>query len=272
MSTIKKRMDSIISVLRPIAPEPIVDIIRKGTVYKKFEPYVQTKVVDNIQFKFLIGDPTGEDWYRDYQCLSPEMSFTKSMINPNDVIIEVGAHHGFTTILLSKWVSKKGSVIAFECSPHNTSILLKNIELNDIHNVDVISKAVSSEDGYARISGGSNTSIVHKTWNTSCKVKMTKLDNYYYLKPTFLKIDAEGYEIEILKGASKIMETKPKLAIEVHITELKSLGRSPKDLLDLIDSKSYKIYLQPNGKTAPYLYDNRSIEMNKQVHLYAIPK
>jgi methyltransferase FkbM-like protein len=79
------------------------------------------------------------------------------------------------------------------------------------------------------------------------------LDNYYHLKPTFLKIDAEGYEIEILKEASRIMKTKPMFAIEVHIKEHKSLGQSPKDLLDLIDSNSYKIFLQPNGKTAPYI-------------------
>jgi len=272
MSIIKKDMKTIISLLISITPEPIIDVIRKVTVYERFEPYVQQKVVDNIPFKFLISDPTGEDWYRDYQCLSPEMSFTKSMVKPDDVIIEVGAHHGFTTILLSNWISKEGSLIAFECSPHNVSILEKNIELNDIHNVKIIGKAVSSEDGYAHISGGSNTSIVHKTWNTSCKVEMTKLDNYYHLKPTFLKIDAEGYEIEILKGARRIMKTKPKLAIEVHIKELKSLGQTPKDLLDLIDSNSYKIFLQSNGKTAPYPYDNRPIEMNSQVHLYAIPK
>jgi predicted O-methyltransferase YrrM len=39
------------------------------------------------------------------------------MVEPNDVIIEVGAHYGFTAILLSKGLSKKGSLIAFECSP-----------------------------------------------------------------------------------------------------------------------------------------------------------
>jgi len=255
-----------------LTPDPILDIVRKGIVYKRFKPYVLQKVVDDISFKFLIGDPTGEIWYHDYHSLSPEMSFTKSMIEPNEVIMEVGAHHGFTTILLSDWVSNQGQIIAFECSPHNIPILSRNIELNDIHNIKVIAEAVSSKDGYARISGGSNTAIVHKLWNTSCRVRMTTLDTYCHLKPTFLKIDAEGYEIEILKGAPRIMGTKPKLAIEVHMKQLQRLGQSVKDLLHFIDSDSYDIFVQPNGQTAPYLYENRPIQMDDQVHIYAIPK
>lgn len=254
-------------------PEALIHFLRICFSYKKFKTYQEKITIDNDSFNFLIGDPTGEKWYEgSNQELSQEMLFTKKMVRPGEIVIEVGPHHGFFTILLSKWVGKEGKILAIEASPHNSKILKENIDINGISNVTVENKAAGSIDGHIYIRGGSNSNVVNSLWNAAYKVKLTKLDNYSYLSPTFLKIDVEGYEVDVLKGAGKILELKPNLAIEVHFEQLKKYGYSIKDIFDLIDKKSYTLWLQPDGKTPPFVYDNRNIEPIEQLHLYAIRK
>ena len=87
----------------------------------RFAPYVISKRFDETQFKFLIGDACGREWYESAAIgNTQEMRFIRDrMIEPGDVILECGAHHGYTTLLLANWVGTRGRVLAFEPSHHN---------------------------------------------------------------------------------------------------------------------------------------------------------
>ena len=169
-----------------------------------FEPYAIRKHVGGIRFDFLICDRLAEQWYRHADTLGHELEFTSAMVSPGDIVFEVGAHHGFTTILLAHWVGRKGKVLAFEASPHNARILKKNIRLNGLRNVIVVGNAVGAHVGWVGISDDYCASIV-RGGEALRWVRMTYLDKYSHLSPDLLKLDVEGFEIEVLRGAKTIL-------------------------------------------------------------------
>ena len=68
-------------------------------------------------------------------------------LKPGDVVFDVGANWGFFTLYMSQLVGSQGSVIALEPVPFTAAILLRNLQANHISNVEVIQKAVSSDEG-----------------------------------------------------------------------------------------------------------------------------
>jgi len=129
------------------------------------------------------------------------------------VAVDVGAHVGFMTYLL-KGIFQK--VIAFEPNLSNFQCLLKNIEDNDrwtdysLENV-----ALSDREGnFTLTSYGSNSGASELVY-TEGPVITTTLDNYDLQNVDFIKIDAQGSDFRILKGAlSTLQQNSPVIMIE----------------------------------------------------------
>jgi len=267
-------MSRVTKLIRLLIPRKIRQTLRKVRFdfrNSRFTPYVEKKNVDGIAFDFLIGDVVGQDWYGGGNSLSPEMRFIRDhILQEGDVVLECGAHHGYTTILFANWVGDKGKVVAFEAAPGSADILQANIELNNLKNVIVEKKAVSSREGSVFITDESNCEVISGK-SGQAPVEATYLDKYRHLTPTFLKIDVEGFEVEVLKGAKEILKSSPKLAIEVHADWLRYYKCSAEDVFRLIDEQSYTLWIQWNDEDEPELYDGRS-SISQRVHLFAVPK
>ena len=70
-----------------------------------------------------------------------------SKITPGDTLIDAGANIGIFTVISSILVGNTGRVLAVEPDPENLNILKKNIELNDLKNIEIINKALYNESG-----------------------------------------------------------------------------------------------------------------------------
>lgn len=237
-----------------------------------FRPYVINKDMEGVKFEFLIGDRTGRNWY-DRACINNpiwrEMGFIRDrMIAPGDVVFECGGHHGCSAILLSKWVGETGKVVTFEPLPSNFEILEKNVRLNSLANVIPKREAVGANAG--AITFDEAISGISASGN-GVSVKVSRLDDYAYLNPTFLKIDVEGFELDVLRGATEIMSTCPKLELEVHVELLGQYGASIDDLFDLIDPDRYRIWAQWKDDQQPEPYDMRT-PITSRAHLFCIPR
>lgn len=254
-----------------------------------FQPYVVNKKVEGVEFKFLLGDLDGQEWYGgpDSQEDAPnlEMRFVREkMLQPQEVLLECGAHHGFTTILLAKWLNSSSQLISFEPSPKNFSVLKENCQINQLNNVVLEQKAVGSQVGIVQMFRKSNSAVVPQN-NLSFgrlknalygvqEVEVIDLDGYVQsrgLKPTFLKIDVEGYEAEVLKGAKEILKTTPKIALEIHTEVLGRHNTSVKELLELIDISRYNCWIQTEDTEMPVPFEPQQA-IAQRVHLFAIPK
>lgn len=267
-------MSVILDTAKRVIPIPIKKVLKR--IYNRFrnrpfKPYLKKKNVEGVVFDFWIGDRDGRDWY-DLQCGDPvwlEMRFIKDhLIEQGDVVLECGGHHGCSAIILSHWVGAAGKVVTFEPSPANGDIIEKNIEQNGISNITLERKAVGAEQGMITISEASNSSVTPS--GEGLRAELTCLDEYEHLNPTFLKIDVEGFEMQVLQGAKQILSTRPKLAIEIHTEDLSQYGASVQDLFRLIDVKNYKLWIQWDDFKYPEEYD-MSTPIQKRVHLFGIP-
>ena len=145
--------------------------------------------------------------------------------------VDVGAHIGSYTLRMAK---RFHQVIAFEPNPFNRYILSLNLQLNKTTNVQVEQAALSDREEISPLflhraadgTGSLNPFHYGFKYDKTVQVKVKRLDDFEFAKVDFLKIDAEGNELPILKGATRIIESsKPILAIEVHCAK-GSIGTS----------------------------------------------
>jgi FkbM family methyltransferase len=241
-----------------------------------FTPTVIEREVAGENYLFYIGNVTGKSWYGSKSDVSDEMTFIKrNLIKPGDVVIECGGHHGAQTILLSRWVGDDGKVIVVEPMPENLAILKKNIALNELKNVIVVPKAAGDRSDHVKMRPDSNGSVAFDgKANNGLEVESVSLDDLAAelgIKPNFIKIDVEGFEYQILKGAQNTLAMTPAVFVEVHTLCLPRYGYAFEDLWNLINPELYEISSQREDNEQPTLYTGRSAP-GARVHLFFKPK
>ena len=150
---------------------------------------------------------------------------------PGNTVVDVGAHIGLYTLIAAKRVGPSGKVIAIEPSPENFKILKKNILLNKLSNVESLECAVYSTKEKLKLflpelEGRTMFNTVMqdraRTSNNFLEVEANTLDNIIesinITEVNWIKIDIEGAELEVLKGAANTLSSNEDLTllIEVH--------------------------------------------------------
>lgn len=180
-------------------------------------------------------------------------------LDPRDTVIDVGAHIGSFTVVAAGEVGPDGNVISLEPSVQNFRMLEKNIRTNQLANVLPLNLAAGSAEGVGELRlynrpGGNSFYSRDFTMVGYESVKVATLDSiserFKLEKVNFVKIDVEGHELEVLKGAAKILgEYKPKLAIETH-----EFGPSVQELTEYLDGFNYSAKQVPYGPHQGLLY------------------
>lgn len=195
-------------------------------------------------------NPNKNKWPRE-----PEfMEICVQEIDPNDVILDIGANIGFMTAFFSTLVHSR-QIYAVEPAPKNIEILKKNVELLGIASrVEITQAAFSDQNGlaYLELSKASNLHSLY-TQSSGNRITVECFNLTDFLKnrvaPNFIKMDVEGAEVEILKGFRPYVEStkhKLKILIEVHpnyynsdhsfCDQLKWYGKNGFDIKKLISA------------------------------------
>ena len=151
---------------------------------------------------------------------------------PGDLVIDAGAHIGFFTIKASKQVGQKGLVLAFEPHPDNFQLLTINIKLNRLENVIPINVALGDRKRKVKLFIREPRATIGYSLITPShhyiNVQMTTLDEILskcknlMRRNIFIKVDVEGAEYLLLKGAKNILTSNNvKLVIETHGDDVK---------------------------------------------------
>ena len=151
-----------------------------------------------------------------------------------DIVIDIGAHIGLYTIISSKRVGANGKVVAIEADPSNFEMLNSNIKLNQLTNVTPLNYAVYSKETKVKLylpsgeSGFTKYNTIMPNWiNTQEKFVEVNANTLDYLlqlneirqeEVNWIKIDVEGAEFEVLKGATNVLSKSKDIAIlmELH--------------------------------------------------------
>jgi len=180
-----------------------------------------------------------------------ERRFIKREVKEGDVVIDVGAHIGYFTLLFADLVGKRGKVFAFEPHPENFKLLERNIKLNGFQNVILEQKAVSDKNGEDNLYISKDDSGDHRLYpsdeRTSIKVKTVRLDDYiknFKTKVDFVKIDTEGKEPFIIQGMREILavNSQMKMIVEYLPAGLERCGVNKLDYLTLLKKAGFDIF------------------------------
>ena len=150
-----------------------------------------------------------------------------------DIVVDIGAHIGLYTIMASKHVGPNGKIVAIEANPDNFEMLNRNVKLNQLTNVTNLNCAVYSQETRIKLylaGEGSNrtkyNTLMAERANEGkekfVEINADTLDHLMQLQGiseiNWIKIDVEGAEYEVLKGASNIISHSKdiSLLIEVH--------------------------------------------------------
>jgi FkbM family methyltransferase len=148
----------------------------------------------------------------------------QKFIRPDDIILELGANIGYYVLLESKVLSDKGYIYAVEPAPENVRLLKKNIELNGVKNIEVFDMAISDSKGTARLYMGGACNL-HSLINSGqdaqyVEVQTDTVDGFLRGKKpvTFLRMDIEGYETQVIEGMEKTLSSPDikRLFVEIH--------------------------------------------------------
>jgi FkbM family methyltransferase len=210
------------------------EIHRKTTHH--FHPYVQTFSVAGITFNLWVGDRTGEKWYclGEHEKLAEHIE-TARLVTKGDKVLEIGAHHGFTAMLLSRLVGPQGFVLAVEPSPFNALMAASQIGLNGATNCQVLQAAVSDKSGTVFISRDNpeNERVVAKGIAVPA-VTADELDQEYGPFDA-LKVDVQGFEYQVLHGANNLLARQPKILLELHGESITDYGHTAEEVLGLLN-------------------------------------
>ncbi len=177
----------------------------------------------------------------------------KSNLSPGSIFFDIGANVGWFTLLASKIVGPSGQVYSFEPSPDVYARLSENVR--DLTNVQTFQYGIGNRDGELEFaSQGASTSasfveaitemnkdFLPDTPIRKVRVEIRKIDSLLsqIKRPDLVKIDVEGFELEVLKGAANLLSQGPVLIVEIHPPQLKLSDGSETAIFHLLESFGY---------------------------------
>lgn len=189
-----------------LGPDHVLRFVHQDRSIAMYLPDAQT---DNIQ-KFIM---TKRGFWEERL-----LSKAKPALDGCRRALDIGANIGNHSIYFSK-IAGIEEVTCFEPQEHVFGILRRNIELNDLNNVKAVRAAVGEKQGTADIKMHRNTSFHGTVYHEvpDGDVPVVSIDEITPEPVDFIKIDVEGMQMSVLKGAVEVLRRdRPKLWIELR--------------------------------------------------------
>jgi FkbM family methyltransferase len=160
-------------------------------------------------------------WQRTYEPAT--LALIDACMREGDRMIDVGANFGLMSLHASRAVGETGSVIALEPHPKTFRRLKENLQLNNCQNVVAINAAAGDQTATLELfdtpahESGQASFVAHKEIGISAGlVTVQVLDDIVPTSKqrTFIKIDVEGFEYHVLKGATETLKSDPIICME----------------------------------------------------------
>ncbi len=202
-------------------------------------PFIHTVEFEDSSFQlWIVSEHTKSWWHRPRLEMDSERRFLKEMCPPGGIAFDVGAHHGITLIPLARWLGKSGQVHAFEANAENALVLQANAGLNHLQNCQCVYAAVGAAAGEVTVDGetvaGGGRTVPVVALDQYCQERgISRVD--------LLKIDVEGFELQVLQGARGLLAAGANLDLELHLDELARYGASAAGVFELLDISRYQL-------------------------------
>ncbi|MGW1551775.1 FkbM family methyltransferase [Streptomyces sp. NPDC002346] len=194
----------------------------------------------------------------------PLTRWLQRTLQPGDTFVDVGANIGYYSLLASRLVEARGSVVAIEAFPDFHAALSENIALNQVHNVRAVNEAVSDRDEVLHFTLASSAnmganSIVPYAGEAESQADVPArtlpdiLTSNELATARVIKVDVEGAEGAVVRGlipALKHLRPDAELAVEITPQRLIALGDTAEQLMDALLRNGFHPYRLPNDYDA----------------------
>jgi len=270
--------------LRRFAARPISQKIQSvGLRVRRIFPNAPVPVRVPFGAWFLAGHSEVDEHVRNGEFESAEINFVQRYLKQGMTALDIGAHHGLYTLLASKRVGPSGKVIAFEPSPRERRQLVRNVRINFFSNVHIEPYALGKEPARVNlyvVGGGEDgcnslrpPAVQSETH--AIPVEVVTLDAIVaklgLTKVDFIKLDVEGAELDVLKGALGVLKTTPRpvLLVEVYDIRTQPWGYKAREIVMFLDQQGYRWFeLLNDGSIRPIASTLQVYDAN----LVAIPE
>lgn len=207
-------------------PELWADL--SGTLWRRFEAWVNTSVdpswpkrplittiaPERLMLEVVPDDVIGKPIARFGVYEFAVSQLVRQYLEPGDVFVDVGANIGYYSVIAAAAVGPSGTVYAFEPSARVRARLVRNVELNEMHQIKVRPEAVSDQSGVVRLvepQGLGNDGLAYVqtgAGGAGVEVRAVRLDELLELCssiPQLLKVDVEGGEPQVFLGAHGLL-------------------------------------------------------------------
>lgn len=246
-------------------PHQYILVLRKSSLGKYFKTvFLDSKSSGEDLYIVLSGALKGYKIFTNphirpgYILGTYEPDTTKAVTDhckPGWVVCDIGAHHGYFSLLMSKIIGARGYCFAYEPFSENYDCIVKTIQANSLTNITVEQLAVSNqsnlkvfqtipqESTMGRIVNNIALGETHR-FEEAAIVKTTSLDDYFkncgFPRIDMIKIDVEGAESQVIEGAQSILNNyTPILIMEIHACGKDDLARHP--ILIYLEGIGYQI-------------------------------
>ncbi|WP_223167830.1 FkbM family methyltransferase [Nonomuraea sp. SYSU D8015] len=193
----------------------------------------------------------------------PELLGLAGLVRPGAVCFDVGAAYGMYTYPLARLAGPAGQVHSFEPLPVPYRILEAGWRVSGARNVRVTNAALGSSTGYQRLRLPYRWGLPIHGWAhlqeglkrpgrfaaaRTLEVPVYTVDRVCELREIsrvdFIKLDVEGYEAEVLKGAEWTIEQhRPALLLEIEDRHLGKYGRTSAEVADSLIERGYRMHV-----------------------------
>ena len=248
---------------------------------------IRSDVVDVLGHRMYLdrGDSLHLSTEGVYEPLVTEL--VQKEVRPGDVVLDIGAHIGYYTLIFAGRVGPDGRVFAFEPEPGNCALLEKNVHANGYHNVAILRKAVAEKAGTVRLYPAEDNSGDNRIYDSHdgrrfLEVETMRLDDYFpgdRWKVDFIKMDIQGAEYAALCGMGALLNrnTGVKLVTEFWPFGLAMFGIDPKAYLQSLAGHGFRFSNidERQGKvlpaSIPELLAAYTVEKQNQTNLFCTP-
>lgn len=200
-------------------------------------------------------------WSRYYEAkYEPEtFTFFRENVKKGDTVLDIGGHIGLFAVVTGRLVGSEGKVYSFEPTPFTRGVLNEVVELNRLSEiVEVRPEAVSSKSGttvfFDTGDSISNANSLVRTERSKVEVPitLTSVDEFVKeksIKVNCLKIDVEGVELDVLRGArATFLEHRPAVRLGLHPPFITQNGQSLDEIWAILEE--YRMQVIFEGKPA----------------------
>lgn len=233
-------------------------------------PYKRKFTYKETSFNFWIADETAKKWYDvGFNNNLVELEILDQMIDKSDNVLEIGVHYGFFASFIASKINE-GRYLGVEMQPKAAMYTQANLKLNGFFNAEIINAAGGSQVGEISYNPHLNgNAIPSKNDKGQFDIPVITIDEIIEREGgfNFLKIDVEGFELEVLKGGRKKLSQFNKIAIEIHNNLLKK--NELNELIEILNINSFdgKMFMRPDYKLENIDVD-KIIKSNGIVNLF----